>query len=233
MKKVRSLSVVFPAYNDEHTISILVQKAVKLLPQIAGSHEIIIVDDGSTDKTAQVLKQLQKKTKKVKVITHLRNQGYGAALISGFKKAKKEFIFYTDGDGQYDISELPKLVNAMDTTIDIVSGFKIKRSDPWFRKTIGGLYNQFTKFLLNLTIKDVDCDFRLFRRSLIDGLKPLAKSGAFDVSFIKALSKKGARFREIGVHHYKRRYGSSQFFNAKRIGRSLWDLVLIWFTYAK
>lgn len=231
--KLKSLSVVFPAYNDEHTIGALVKKTLKLLPKLVISYEIIIVNDGSTDRTGAILQQLHKQTKKVTVITHSKNKGYGAALMSGFKKAKKKYIFYTDGDEQYDILEIPKLVAAMDENTDIVSGFKLNRQDSWIRKLIGGLYNSFVKSLLDISVKDIDCDFRIFRKSLVRSIRPIIKSGAFDAAFMKSLSEKKVRFREVGVHHYKRPYGHSQFFHPKRIARSLWDVLVIWFTYAE
>ena len=232
MKKLKGLSVVFPAYNDEHTIEALVKKTLKILPTITSSYEVIIVDDGSIDKTARILKRLQKTKDKVIVVTHAKNQGYGAALMSGFYQAKKELIFYTDSDGQYDVLEIPKLVANMDENTDMVSGFKLNRQDPWTRKLIGGLYNRFVKSLLDISVRDIDCDFRIFRKSLIGFIKPTIKSGAFDAAFMKSLSEKNVRFREVGVHHYKRPYGHSQFFNPKRIARSLWDVFVVWFTYA-
>lgn len=227
--KLSSLSVVLPAFNDEKAIPVLVGKALLILPQIAREYEIIIVNDGSKDKTGLVLKKLQKEMPYLRVITHQTNQGYGAALVDGFAKAKKDFIFYTDSDGQYDVEELKKLTAAMDKETDVITGFKLQRADPWYRQMIGSFYNQVVKLFFQLRVKDVDCDFRLFRRQVLKGINFQIKSGAFDVELVKKLQEKGARFKELGVHHYPRIYGQSQFFNFKRIMTSFWDLGRIYF----
>lgn len=225
MERLPSLSVVFPAFNDAQTIPLLVKKVEKLASSIAAAFEIIVVNDGSTDGTANALKQLQKEVAILRVITHRQNKGYGAALMSGFKKARCEFIFYTDGDGQYDLGELPKLVHALDKDTDMVTGFKLSRSDPFVRKLVGAIYNQFVKAVFGLKVRDVDCDFRLFKRALLRGFTLKITSGAFDVIFIKSLQDKKVRFKEVGIHHFRRPFGSSQFFNVRSVAKSLWDLV--------
>lgn len=229
MKKLSSLSIVFPAYNDEKTIGDLVKKAKKIVSQYTNDFEIIVVNDGSTDGTKNVLKKIENRS--LRVITHRRNAGYGAALAIGFQAARKAFIFYTDGDGQYDVSEIKKLIAAFDPNVDIVTGFKIERSDSWLRKVIGTFYNYVVKMVFRLKVKDVDCDCRLFRRESLRGITFRIKSGAFDVEFIGKLQQRGARFKEVPIHHYPRVYGSSQFFNFRHIGRSLLDLVRLLITY--
>lgn len=227
-KKLSSLSVVFPAYNDEQSIPKLVKKTLEILPQVANKYEVIIVDDGSEDKTANILKKLKGTIRFFKIINHKRNLGYGVTLTDGFKAAKNDFIFYTDSDGQYDVSELKKLVENLDETTDMVTGFKVNRADPLMRRTVGYLYNKFVKTVFGLKVKDVDCDFRLFHRKILKGLKFRITSGAFDVEFIEQLQKKKVCFKEVPVHHYPRPYGQSQFFKPKRIIKSLWDLGKIW-----
>lgn len=225
MKKIISLSVVFPAFNDEKTIGLLVEKVFLLVPKFASGWEVIVVNDGSTDATADVLADLKKKFLSLHVITHRRNRGYGGALISGFSHATKAFVFYTDSDGQYDVFELEKLVAKMDNNTDMVTGFKFARSDPWFRKLIGSTYNRFVKVFFGLAVRDVDCDFRLFRRSILDGIRLTVTSGAFDVEFLGKLARKHVRIAEVAVHHYPRIYGRSQFFSMRRILESLRDVV--------
>ncbi len=229
MKKLSSLSVVLPAYNDALSLSKILPELLSLLPKLTSDFEIIIVNDGSKDNTQQVLEKFKKTEKRINTIYHNRNQGYGATLIDGFTKASKEFIFYTDSDGQYDVNELPLLVERMDDHTDIITGFKQGRSDSIDRKLIGAFYNVAVKKLLNLQVKDVDCDFRLFRASLLDGLSILVTSGGFDAGFIKALERKKARFKEVGVHHYPRQFGSSQFFTPKRVIKSLLDVGRAWY----
>lgn len=223
--KLSSLSVVFPAFNDAESLPSIMAKIIKLLPKLADRYEIIIVNDGSKDDTVKVLEHLKRSIPFLRVIHHPQNLGYGAALSDGFKNAQNDYIFYTDSDGQYDVQDLEKLVSVFDGKTDIATGFKLKRLDPWYRKVIGNFYNQFVKFFFRLKVKDVDCDFRLFRRALINEIDFQIKSGAFDVEFIRRLQEKGARFKEVGVYHYPRIYGQSQFFNFSRITKSLWDLV--------
>lgn len=227
MKKLTSLSIVFPCYNDQWVIEELVKKVARVLAVVTSSYEIIVVNDGSTDSSKAVLAKLQRDIPSLHVINHTSNKGYGSSLIDGFKAASKEFIFYTDGDGQYDVMELKNLVSTFDSKTDIVTGFKLRRCDPWFRKIIGAVYNQFVRLVFQLKVKDVDCDFRLFRRKILEGLSFRVTSGAFDVEFIKKLQKRNARIKEIGVGHYPRRFGQSQFFSPLRILRSLWDLLLL------
>lgn len=220
-----NISVVLPAYNDAKSLPILINKCIKLLPNIARKYEIIVVDDGSEDDTQQVLTGLRGKAPFLHIITHKKNRGYGGALISGFQKAKYDFVFYTDSDGQYDIMELKKMVAWMDDKTDVVTGFKVKRSDAWHRRIIGVLWNQSMKLFFGLKVRDVDCDFRLIRRVVLVGLGLRVKSGAFDVELIKKLQEKNARIKEIPVHHYPRIHGNSQFFNPIRIINSVFDVL--------
>lgn len=233
MKKLSSISVILPAYNDALSLQQILPKLLRLLPKVASDFEIIIVNDGSKDNTQEVLEAFKKTDKRIKIVVHPTNQGYGAALSDGFESAAKEFIFYTDSDGQYDVDELVKLVSLMDTKVDIVTGFKLNRSDSWERKILGGLYNQMVKRLLGLKVKDVDCDFRLFRKKLLRFIPTAITSGGFDAAFVKALEQKKANFKEVGIYHYPRIYGTSQFFTPLRIAKSIIDVLHIWYYYRR
>lgn len=224
MKRLTSLSVVFPAFNDEQMIPLLVKKTEKLLPRICDDYEIIVVNDGSSDGTAKALSRLGKQIHSLRVITHQHNLGYGATILRGFVEAKKSFIFYTDGDGQYDVEELPKLVRALDENTDMVAGYKFRRFDPWYRLLLGNAYNRLVKTLLQLRVRDVDCDFRLFKKEILKGVKFSLSSGLFDAEFMMKLENKKINIKEVAVHHYPRRFGNSQFFSFKHITKSLWDL---------
>ena len=224
MKKLPSLSIVFPAFNDEHTIAPLVKDANRLALPLADVHEIIVVNDASEDNTVTLLKALQKEIGVLRVVTHKNNRGYGGALISGFNKAKHAFIFYTDSDGQYDVGELPKLIAAMDDATDMVTGFKIARADPWYRKIMGNTYNYCMKKLLRLRVRDIDCDFRLFRKSILDNLILIVESSIFDAQFLKEIEVRGARIKEVPIHHYPRRFGHSQVLRFSHMVKSLSDL---------
>src|SRR5919202_533602 len=162
------ISVFFPAYNDEASIAALVKDALELLPALTEDFEVIVVNDGSTDGTARVLEELARKDSRVRVVQHETNRGYGAALRTGFSSASKELVFYTDGDGQYDVRELGRLWPLLKEGVDIVNGYKIQRADGWQRKALGAAYNGLAHLLFSIPIRDVDCDFRLIRRRVVE-----------------------------------------------------------------
>lgn len=227
--KLSSLSVFFPAFNDEKTIPVLIKKASALLPKITNDYEIIIVNDGSKDGTAAVLKRLEEKMPYLRVVTHKVNKGYGAALKSGFRTAKKNFVFYTDGDGQYDFNELKNLVVKMKNGVDMVNGYKINRADSVFRIVCGELYSKFIKLIFGLKIKDVDCDFRLIRKKVFKKIKLKKNSGAICVELVKKIQDAGFKIVDVPVHHYPRLSGRSTFFNPISILKTfIDDLSLFW-----
>jgi len=233
-KKLSSLSIFFPCYNDSHTIVGLVETAYKIGLKVAKQLEVIVVDDGSTDSSRELLKRAQKKYPDLKLVFHKENKGYGGALRSGFKAATNEFVFYTDGDGQYDVKDLVKLAKAINNKIDVVNGVKIERHDPWWRTLAGELYYFWARALFRIPIREVDTDFRLIRKEVLDKIKLEMDSGSICVELIKRLTLEGARFKEVPVHHYYRQFGSSQFFNLGRIFKTLFDdMRLLWQTRNK
>jgi glycosyltransferase involved in cell wall biosynthesis len=225
-----SITVFLPAFNDEQSIAALVTNALAILSSLSDDFEVLVVNDGSSDSTRAVLEQLASQFPKVKVIHHERNQGYGAALRSGFRHASKELIFYTDGDGQYDVRELAVLYPLMTRTVSVVNGYKIKRSDNRFRIVIGALYNWLARFLFNLPIRDVDCDFRLMRRQAVQELDLVSSSGVICVELVRKLAVAGCLFVETPVHHYSRKHGRSQFFTFSRIAETAVDFFMLWLT---
>ena len=229
MNHVRhSISAFFPAYNDENTIGELIQKTAAMLPDLADDFEIVVVNDGSVDRTAQVLNELAKEYRFLKVIHHGVNRGYGAALITGFANCSKDLIFYTDGDGQYDVRELIRLWEAFGAAVDIANGYKITRSDPKCRIITGKIYQGLIRFLFRLRVKDVDCDFRLFRRRLLRNVLLTCDSGMICVEMMKKFQMCGSRIVEVPVNHYPRVYGSSQFFSVKHLSRISVQLFSTW-----
>jgi glycosyltransferase involved in cell wall biosynthesis len=194
------------------------------LAQITDDYEIIVVDDGSRDSSREVVTGLTAEIPQLRLVAHARNQGYGGALKSGFESAAKDYVFYTDGDGQYDPSELLLLAAHMRPGVDVVNGFKISRQDPWYRHVIGGAYQRATRLLFRLPISDVDCDFRLLRRSVFDRMTLESSNGAICIELVRKLRDSGCRMVEVPVHHYARAYGTSQFFKPKRIARALGGL---------
>lgn len=226
--KPYSISAFFPCYNDKGTIASLVLEVKKALERLADDYEIIVIDDGSTDGSRELLLQLQHDVAQLKLVMHEANRGYGGALRSGFASATKDLIFYTDGDGQYDVRELPSLLKKMSDEVDIVNGFKIKRSDPLHRIIIGWVYQQAMRLVFWLPIRDPDCDFRLLRRKIFDKVSLTSNTGTITIELVKKIQQAGFKFAEVGVHHYFRAYGTSQFFNFRRVFRTLAQLLLLW-----
>jgi len=226
--RLSSVSAVFPAYNDAGTIASMVLSACIALRHVTDDFEVIVTNDGSTDHTASILEELSSRCLELKVITHPANLGYGCALRSGFSAATKEWIFYTDGDAQYNPLELVELVSALQEGVDIVNGYKIARSDPWFRKVIGRIYHHIVRIMFGIRLRDVDCDFRLIRRSLFDAVNLESTTGTLPLEMVKKFQDAGFVFREVPVHHYFRQYGKSQFFNYKRLFRTGKHLLELW-----
>ena len=223
-----SISAFFPAYNDAGTIASMVVTADRTLRELADDYEVIVVNDGSPDHTADVLADLQTRYPRLRVITHPSNRGYGGALRSGFANASKELVCYTDGDAQYDPREFKLLVEQLGDGVDVVQGYKIQRHDPLHRIIIGKLYHSIVKTMFGLSVRDVDCDFRLIRRQVFDTVELTQDSGVICVELMTKIEQAGFRIAEVPVHHYHRAYGQSQFFNVRRVGQVGIDLVKLW-----
>ncbi|MEO5740960.1 MAG: glycosyltransferase family 2 protein [Vicinamibacterales bacterium] len=224
-----SLSVFFPAYNDSGTIASLVITALQSASKLTPDYEVIVVNDGSSDSTAQILDELARIYPQLKIVTHQVNRGYGAALRSGFASATKDVVFYTDGDAQYDPSEIELLWPQMAAGVDLVNGYKMRRSDPWYRIIIGRLYHHTVKIMFGLHVRDVDCDFRLLRRSIFDRVELEKNSGVICLEMMKKIQDAGFRIVEVPVHHYHRAHGQSQFFNFRRVVRTGIDVGKLWY----
>jgi glycosyltransferase involved in cell wall biosynthesis len=223
------LTVFFPAYNDSGTIASLVITALQTARALTPDFEVIVVDDGSADATAQIADELARTYPEVKVVHHGRNRGYGGALQSGFKAATRDLVFYTDGDAQYDPSEMTRLWEALDDSVDLVNGYKISRSDPLHRIVIGRIYHHTVKLLFGLNVRDVDCDFRLLRRSIFEQVSLEKTSGVICLEMMKKIQDAGFRIAEVPVHHYHRAHGKSQFFNFRRLFKTAIDVAKLWF----
>lgn len=223
------LSVFFPAYNDAGTIASLVITSVKVAATLTDDYEVIVINDGSTDDTAKILDELARLyPDHVRIVHHQKNRGYGGALRSGFATASKDFVFYTDGDAQYDPAEMTVLWAQMRDDVDWVNGWKISRSDPMHRIIIGRLYHFYVKTLFGLKVRDVDCDFRLMRRRIFDVVQLEKDSGVICLEMMKKFQDAGFTVAEQPVHHYHRAHGQSQFFNFPRVFRTLLDVHKLW-----
>ena len=233
MFSAESLSVFFPAYNDAPSLPLLIARTFETLKEHVADYEVIVVNDGSFDNTGVVLAELAKQyAPRMRVITHPENRGYGGALRTGFAAATKDLVFYTDGDGQYDVRELPKLLALMGPKTGLVNGYKLERNDPLHRIWIGNVYNAFARFLFRIHIRDVDCDFRLMRRRVLQDLQLTSTSGTICVELVRKLELSGFNVEEVGVHHYPRLHGRSQFFRVRSLLNTLRQLVRLYFQLA-
>jgi len=198
-----SITAFFPCYNEQGNIGRTVEQALKVLESLGADFEVIVVDDGSTDETSAIADRIARRDSRVKVVHHRRNLGYGAALQAGFKAATKELVFYTDGDGQFDISELPPLVALMEQ-YDIVSCYRLNRQDNLIRKVNGWCWTKLACVLFGMKLRDIDCAFKLYKREVFDNIT-LSSSGALiDAEILARAVRKGYRVTQIGVHHYPR-----------------------------
>jgi glycosyltransferase involved in cell wall biosynthesis len=222
------LSFFFPAYNDAGTIASLVIQAIRVAGKLTDDFEVLVVNDGSQDATGAIAEELMRTYPQVRVIHHARNRGYGGALRTGFSAATKPLIAYTDGDAQYDPSELEGLWHQLTPEVDIVTGYKISRSDPLHRVVIGRIYHHVVRLMFRLRVRDVDCDFRLMRREIFDRIRLERDTGVICLEMMRKIQDAGCRVVEVPVHHYHRTHGRSQFFNFRRVFWTGIDVLKLW-----
>jgi glycosyltransferase involved in cell wall biosynthesis len=231
IKKLDELSVFFPAYNEEKNIAPTVKKAAKIAPKVAKKWEIVIINDGSSDKTLEVAKKLEKEIKGVRVEDHKKNRGYGAAFKTGLYKTKYEWICFTDADGQFDFSEITNFIKEQrEKEADIVAGYYKKRQVSKGKILTSKMWEYLVFFLFGLKVKDIDCGFKLISRKVVDGISKLeSERGAFISSeFLIKAKKKGFKIVEIPVTHYPRTEGVGTGRNIGVIINSFKDLFRLW-----
>ncbi|MER3445502.1 MAG: hypothetical protein C4291_01095 [Candidatus Dadabacteria bacterium] len=207
MKKDISLSVVLPAYNESENIEKTVTHAVSYLKGTFRDYEVIVVNDGSTDRTPEIVERLASSNPRIVLVNHPKNLGYGSALRSGFERASLDYIFLMDSDGQFDISDIDRLIPFLDS-YDVVVGYREKRADPFIRSLNARLYHLFIRLLFGLKLRDIDCAFKIFPRSVYHAIRPIESGGAlFSAEFLIRLNQKGFTIREVPVRHFPRRFG--------------------------
>jgi len=228
---LKELSVFFPAYNEEENIQNTVEEAVKVLKDAAKNWEVIVVNDGSTDKTGKIVEKLIKKyPQNVKMITHNPNRGYGAALKSGLYSSKYKYIAFTDSDGQFKFDEIYNLISSLkENTADIVIGYRIKRMDPLSRVILASMLKIWNLIWYGVWFKDADCAFKLFKKEIIDEIPPLKTESAITTTeFLIRAKKAGFKFAQVGVHHYPRTAGTQTGSNPKVILKAAKDSLKLW-----
>ena len=222
-----SLSVVFPAFNEEANIKRTVESAREILPKLATEWEIIVVNDGSSDATQGICDDLANRHADVVAIHHPRNRGYGAALKSGILAARHDLIFFTDSDGQFDLQELAQLIRFSDD-YDIVMGYRAKRRDPLHRLINAWGWNLLVRFVLGLKVRDIDCAFKLFQRSVFDRIQIRSVGAMVNTEILAQATSFGMRMREIEVTHYPRHFGNPSGAKLRVIAKAFRELIRLW-----
>ena len=202
-----SISVFFPCYNEQDNVARTTERAIAVLEKLNADYEAIIVDDGSKDATGQIADKIAARNKRVRVVHHPTNLGYGAALQSGFRSAAKELVFYTDGDGQFDMSEMPPLLPLI-KQYDIVSCYRLNRQDNMIRKINAWCWTKLVCFLFKMKIRDIDCAFKLYKREIFDNIKMVSTGALIDTEILARATRKGYAVTQRGVHHYPRTSGT-------------------------
>ena len=218
-----SISVFFPCYNEQDNVKRVAAKAIEVLEAIRADFEVIIVNDGSADKTGQVADSVARADKRVRVVHHPQNRGYGAALQSGIRAAQKNYIFFTDGDGQFDIGEIQLLLPFIEQN-DIVCGYRLNRKDPFMRKLNGWMWTKLVCMLFGMRIRDIDCAFKMFRREIFDGMKLSSTGALINAEILARATRHGYKIAEVGVNHYPRTAGKQTGANLKVILRAFKEL---------
>lgn len=221
-----SLSVVLPAFNEGDNIGPSIDRALQVLPELATEWEVIVVDDGSTDRTRDIAAEYAaERHPAVRLLVHERNLGYGAALRSGFSRARHEYVFYTDADLQFDIGELEFALPMM-REHDVVVGFRVYRYDSPLRVVVSWIYNRLVRLLFRVKVRDVDCAFKVFRREVLDKITVECSNFFVDTELVAKVRKWNFRLAEKGVRHYPRAAGETKVepSDVSRTLRVLWQM---------
>jgi len=222
---LHSLSVVLPAYNEEHIIGATLEQVLNVLAAWVRDFEVIVVNDGSTDRTGEILAAITEAEPRVRVVTHECNQGYGSALADGFAAATKELTFFMDSDGQFDIRDLARLLPFIDE-YDAVIGYRLQRQDTWVRKLNALGWNVLIRTVLGVHVRDIDCAFKLLRTDFLRQ-HPLETRGAMiNAELLYKLKRAGCTYREVGVHHLPRQGGRATGANLRVIARAFRELFI-------
>jgi glycosyltransferase involved in cell wall biosynthesis len=222
-----TLSVIFPAFNEEANIRHTVESARKVLPKLAKTWEIILVNDGSRDATTPICDELAEQYPEVRAIHHVDNRGYGAALKSGILAARHDFIFFTDSDGQFDLQELGELIQ-WSSHYDIVTGYRAKRQDPPHRLINALGWKILVRMVLGVKVRDIDCAFKIFQRSVFDRVQIRSVGAMVNTEILAQAMSFGMRIHEVKVSHFPRRYGKPSGANIHVIIKAFRELFRLW-----
>jgi len=201
MRKLPSLTAFFPCHNEAGAVEMLAHSTLAVLPQVAEEYELIIVDDGSTDGTGEIADRIAAGDERVRAVHHETNRGYGRALKAGFRAARHEYVFFTDGDGQFDPGELVELVQRVDEA-DMVIGYRTKRADPPHRLLFARCWGLLMRVLLGLNVRDINCAFKLIPREVLDSVELESEGALISAELLCKAASRGYTYVEVGVRHY-------------------------------
>ncbi len=222
--KLPSLTVFFPCYNEEDNVERVTEAALKMCRRVAEDFEVIIVNDGSKDRTEEIADGIAEKYPgEVRAVHNKPNRGYGGALQRGFREASKDLIFYTDGDGQFDFEEIDKLIPLLDNH-DIASGYRMDRKDPFMRKLNAACWGTLVRFLFKMNIRDIDGAFKIYPKAFIDKTELLSEGALIDTEMLARATRAGYKIGQVGVHHYPRTAGEQTGANIRVILRAFKEL---------
>jgi glycosyltransferase involved in cell wall biosynthesis len=225
---VERLSYFFPAHNEAPNVEALVVEALEALPDLAAEFEVIVVDDGSRDETGAIADRLAAEHPDVvRAVHHETNLGYGAALRSGLRAARYDLVCFTDGDRQFRVADLGRLLDVLGPDVDVVAGYRIRRADPLVRTIYARLYRLANRIFFGLGVRDIDCACKLFRRRALEGLRVESGGAFFSAELLVKLRASGRRIVEVGVPHYPRTAGSPTGARPSVIGRAVKDFWLL------
>ncbi|MBD3250405.1 MAG: glycosyltransferase [Candidatus Pacebacteria bacterium] len=228
MKKLNSLSVFFPCFNEAANLPLLIEQAQKEVPKLAKKYELIIVNDGSSDDTLEVAAALQKKYPQLRLVSHQQNLGYGEALATGFQESRFDWIFFTDGDNQFDLSELAEFIPYAGQ-YQVVIGYRKNRAEGWTRQIYAEILKLFVKLVFRLHVKDVDCAFKLFKAEVIKPLELISTGGFVSSEFLYRLKKQGIEFKQLPVTHLPRQFGTPTGNSLRVLVKAGWDALRLYF----
>jgi glycosyltransferase involved in cell wall biosynthesis len=222
---VQELSVVLPAFNEEANVEAVVRKCAAYLESHIPEYELLVVNDGSRDRTGEILNRLTSEVSRLRPLHHAENRGYGAALRTGFAAATKRFVFYMDGDGQFDITDLDKLLPLATDDDHIVTGFRIERRDPFIRRLNAKLFGGWlVRVMLNVRVRDLNCAFKLIPKKVLNAIALESTGALINAEMYGRAVRKGFAIKEVGVHHYPRTAGVQTGAHLSVILKAFYDL---------
>ncbi len=222
-----SLSLVLPAHNEEENIRIVVEQALQVLPAYTDTFEVIPVNDGSRDRTGEILTQLSAEDDRVRPVSYAVNKGYGGALISGFNATRYDHVMFMDADRQFDIADIARLAPFVGR-YDIVAGFRMERNDPLIRRINAEVFNIVVRILFGVHLRDLDCAFKIFRGDQLRSLDLISNGALINCEMQAKLRRQGATLQQVGVEHYARVAGNPTGGNIRVILKAMRDILILW-----